>query len=728
MISAFLENNFNFGRSDLLSKALFKRADSVSKLIPYLEWIEEKKLFVLNDLSLGVVYEFTPLSHEVMSKDEILGAVARLKPLLEFDKNYVVGISYVQDNDTGWEGSLEGSRNRYQGHETSKFLYERKLEVLRGQQLLKRSLRFWVRFFPRSLKQKKLADEPGKTLYAETKEFQANLIEFTGKLNSLESNLEMSLRRLGVNEVLGIARDYFSCPESSPVFSEYNPELSLAKQVVRSEIKTTYESITSGQSDFRAVMTGAERPRINYPGLMSYLLEVEEPFVFTMNISFPTELRVKKEFTFKTFCLERAPGSLARMMKEDLSASEEKAQRGDGIVFLTPIVTLRANSAEELAMRERKLSEVFTKKIGMGLAKEDKIGFGLGLNSLPLFHTPLADVSSERYLRVHKSDALQFLPVFSSNRGLREPLSLHRSRENNLIHFNLFENETSNHTVVLADTGSGKSAFVIDCVQSVKKLESDPLIFVIDRKSSYLMLSRFFDADLTVFDPNGDLPFSPFRGVYDNAKISFLTHLLKTAISLSSPSFEFEGEHISAVSDALKLAYLRKQEVSKIVLKNGEILMGDNPALCELSMEDIVEAMAELPAEKGERLESITQDLILKLSPFYGDGIYSKYFEPVKDGAGSFADLKTQSFFIYDLDALSSDPILQTLMTMAVVEEIRCHIKANPGRGGLLIFEEIGMLGKDNKTAESFIIEAAETFRKLGVWLIGLTPRPQNYF
>ena len=38
------------------------------------------------------------------------------------------------------------------------------------------------------------------------------------------------------------------------------------------------------------------------------------------------------------------------------------------------------------------------------------------------------------------------------------------------------------------------------------------------------------------------------------------------------------------------------------------------------------------------------------------------------------------------------------------------------------------MLGRDNPTASRFIGDAAETFRKLGYWLIGLTPRPQNYF
>ena len=69
-------------------------------------------------------------------------------------------------------------------------------------------------------------------------------------------------------------------------------------------------------------------------------------------------------------------------------------------------------------------------------------------------------------------------------------------------------------------------------------------------------------------------------------------------------------------------------------------------------------------------------------------------------------------------------------MTMAVIEEIRQTIARpeNTGRGGFVVVEELGMIGGDNPVASRFIKDAAETFRKLGYWLIALTPRPQNYF
>ena len=132
---------------------------------------------------------------------------------------------------------------------------------------------------------------------------------------------------------------------------------------------------------------------------------------------------------------------------------------------------------------------------------------------MPLAYSPKSDYSTQRAIRVLRSDVIKFIPIFDSFRGLDRPLQLYLSRENNLVKFSLLENETSNHTVVLADSGSGKSAFVIDCIQAAKRMNPEPLVFVIDKKSSYTMLSEYFDGDLTVFDRTQDMPFSPFRGV-----------------------------------------------------------------------------------------------------------------------------------------------------------------------------------------------------------------------
>ena len=300
---------------------------------------------------------------------------------------------------------------------------------------------------------------------------------------------------------------------------------------------------------------------------------------------------------------------------------------------------------------------------------------------------------------------------------MKNPVQLFLSRENNLAPFSLLENETSNHTVVLADSGSGKSAFIIDCIQAAKRMNPEPMIFIIDKKSSYTMLSEYFDGELTVFERDGEVPFSPFRGIYDEEKIAFLTKFMISAIKLTSPTFDVESEHQLAISRALKQAYVKKCKQKGLTYIEGKFLKQKSEIEIALSMDDFIAELGSLPEDNSI--------LIQKLKPFYDDGTYAKFFrEPAQRK-------KSKTLFcVYDLDALDGDPVLQSLMTMAVVEEIRQTVKLpeNRSRGGFIVFEEFAMLGRNNPAVREFAVDMAETCRKLGFWLITLTPRPQNYF
>ena len=262
------------------------------------------------------------------------------------------------------------------------------------------------------------------------------------------------------------------------------------------------------------------------------------------------------------------------------------------------------------------------------------------------------------------------------------------------------------------------------------------------------MLAEYYDGDLTVFDKNTEVPFSPFRGVYDEEKIAFLTKLISSAIQLTSPSFQLESEHQTAITKALKLAYLKKcQQQGLIYVEDlGELFKQDtdNQKEVELTMEEFIVELGSLSnsnsngnkGDAAENIKGIVAPLLSKLRPFYGDGLYAKFFRggsesklKDKESQGN-QEKKPKLFYIYDLDALDGDATLQTLMTMAVIEEIRCilSLPENQGRTGFLVMEEFAMLGRNNPAFRDFAIDFAETMRKRGCWLITLTPRPQNYF
>ena len=282
-------------------------------------------------------------------------------------------------------------------------------------------------------------------------------------------------------------------------------------------------------------------------------------------------------------------------------------------------------------------------------------------------------------------------------------------------------------TAVLGDTGSAKSGQVIKLLLGELRRDPKPLIFVIDYKTSYGMLSQYLPSELTSFERGKPMPFSPFRGEPNEDKIRFLVQLLASAMQLTSPQFQLESEHRTCLSQAIQNAYQTRTKSAGVKYTDGRLVDSNSKSEPQIILDDIIAALGSLTSQiEFEKYGNYVEEISKKLRPFYSDGIYAAFFKnTVQPTPDKKADL-----FVYDLDALSGDPILQTLVTMSVIEEIRRKITATEGRerGGFIVIEELGMMGRNNPTAKDFIIDAAETFRKLGFFLIGLTPNPRNYF
>ena len=722
----------------LLSESLFKRSESLSELLPYSEYGPEFGVFLNKDGSLGVIFEVELLEHEPMTGKNIVRSVESLGTLFNLPENCVLQIlydqSYISKNDSVWKKTV----NQYPyAHPVSQTLFDERIKTIREKcntldlkSPMNRKTYLSIRYFPKTKSTNaKLSLKRGEgVLFDEVNKFIKEVKAFCNIIAQYKSNSRLKLKQLDGQDLVTLLRRFFNPKEFyKRDFAKFNEHHSISDQVIYTSPILDHQGIEREKVKSR-VLTLKTSPQIAYPGGMAYFTRINFPFKLSLNFSFPSKQKIKQFFDLKEFFLQNTPTAKARIQRKEILEAQDRMAHGERCLYLTFNVVLEGESDEELDKRTRELVNIFHRELECEVIIEDEIGLGLALNTLPLNYSPETDRSAQRYIRILQKDALMFLPVFDSFRGMNNPLQVYLSRENNLINFNLLENETSNHTVVLADSGSGKSAFIIDCVQAAKRIDPEPLIFVIDKKSSYKTVAKYFDGDLTVFDATGDMPFSPFRGVFDDSKINFLTNLLATAIKLMSPKFDVESEHISAISKSLRLAYDKKKKELGLVYEDGNLKSQETDDEVEVTMDDVIASLSSLTSDSEfEPLKDQIEDVLVKLRPYYGDGIYAKYFKGQLEKSKS---KKTKLFYIYDLDALDNDTVLQTLMTMSVIEEIRSTIKLpeHQGRGGLIVLEELGMLGRDNPTAEKFIIDAAETFRKLGFWLIGLTPRPQNYF
>jgi type IV secretory pathway VirB4 component len=716
--------------------SLFSRPQSLSGLLPYDEFVQEDSIFQLKDGSLGAVFEVELNEHETKTESEIISAVESLKSWFNFPSNCSLQILFEQSALSSLDSDLTKIEKSYsKAHPVSQILFDRKMKAIKesckalGERTpLQRRAFISIRYFHSDKDKVSIKDflSRGESLlHGQMKGFVKEFRAFKQLLRDFEANSRIKLKRLDASELLDFLRKFFN-PQTyyKRAFAPYNPHVSLADQFIYNAPVLDYSGIQREGLKTRTISLKTS-PQFAYPGGMAYFTRLNFPFRLSFNFSFPPKDKIKKFFDFKEFFLQNTPTAKAKIQRQEILEVQDRLAREDRCLHLTFNVVIEGESEEVLDERTRAVCNVFHHDLECEVIVEEDIGLGLCLNSLPLCYTPDSDYSSQRYIRILRSDALKFIPIFDSFRGLKNPLSVYLSRENNIVPFSLLENETSNHTVVLADSGSGKSAFVIDCIQSAKRLTPEPLVFIIDKKSSYTMLAEYFDGDLTIFDRNSDVPFTPFRGVYDEEKIAFLTKLILSAIQLTSSSFKPESEHQAAVSKALKLAYVKKCQRSGLTYIDGELReLGKNQEVV-LTMEDFVTELGALNDGKSKSLRDVVDPLLAKLKPFYGDGTYAKFFK-----GSSEPSTKSRLFYIYDLDALDSDPVLQTLMTMSVFEEIRriMTLPENQGRQSLLVFEEFARQGKNNPFFADFAIDYAETMRKKGGWIIALTPRPQNYF
>ena len=716
----------------VLAKALFNRPESLSMLLPYGEYLDKHGVFVMKDGSLGAVFEMELFEHEPMTEAEILKATSATKRWFTLPESctlqFYFDTSYYPANDNRM---LSLERSFPQSNAVSRMLFGKKFDVIKascqkqsGNIPVNRKLMVSLRYLPpKRQKVGKSINGPYRTLDKETREFKQRLADFIHIKKGLVGD-DSNLKSLDSEQLGDFLRRFFNpVTYYKRAFAPINKRSSLSDQIIYSTPRLDYSGIEREGIKTRTI-TLKTSPAFSYPGGMAQFVKLKFPFRISINVSFPAPAKVKNFLAVKEFFLENAMTARARLQQEELNAVQEALARDDRVLQMTFCVIIEGQSGEELDDRARKICQIFNNDLECEVIQESDIGLGLCLNTLPLHYVSDADPSTRRAIRILKSDIMNFIPLFDSFRGFKDPVALYLSRENNLVPFSLLENETSNHTVVLADTGSGKSAFVIDCIQSVKRLDPEPIVFVIDKKSSYSMLSRYYDGDLTVFDRDKEIPFSPFRGVYNDEKIAFLTKMITMAIKLTSPSFVMESEHQTAISEALKFAYTKKCQREGLEYIDGELIRKQVGEQVAIDMNDFAVELGSLARDRFGKADFVST-LLSKLKPFYGDGIYAKFFT---EGQG--AEEKQKLFYVYDLDALDGDPVLQALMTMSVIEEIRCilSLPCHQGRTGFLIMEEFAMLGRNNPAFRDFAIDFAETMRKRGCWLITLTPRPQNYF
>lgn len=725
---------------DKFYKALYERPESFSKLLPYEEYDKETGIYVLADGSLGAIFRIGLHEHEAMAPASIVSTVEDLKSWLTFSERYCIQVIFDQSFVPARDGVWREIEMAYpDAHPAAQQARENRAQWMREacerevpHTPLKRDAYLTIRFFPDMGGGTDVGNLVGKSermLFGEMREVSKQLKEFSQTLQQLMQSSKTILTQVTGAELTESLRRFFNPKEYfKRDFAPYNADRRLADQIIFAAPFADPKGLTREGIRTRTI-TLKMSPRRVFAGGTALFTKLTFPFRIALNFSFPPKAKTKSYFDIKEFFLQNSPSARAHRQLSELKEVQTRLAHDERCLYMTFLVVIEGENDDVLDRRSRSLTAVFHNDLECEVVFENDIGFGMCMNSLPLLHSPAADHSSQRHIPILAKDAAFLLPVFGSFMGHpRGGLQIFMSRENNVVPMTTFGNETSQHTIYCGDTGSGKSVLAIENIRTAKLRSPEPIVFIIDKKESCKALCKEFDGELTVFSQEGDLPFTPFRGEFDDAKVAFLTQLILTGLKLTSEKFNTDSRQTTVISRAIKEAYMRRARELGVNYENGELVFSGSTEAVSISMDDVVASLGSLTSiDEFEKMKDIIDEPVTGLMPFYGDGIYAKYFRGQAKGSKR---KKPCLLYAYDLDAFDNDEVLKVLMSMSVMHEIMT-IKRRPehiAREAIVEIEEIGRFGKNNSVVSEFAIDLAETSRKLKIQLHALAPDPRAFF
>ena len=709
----------------MLEKDRKVQKKNIIQYLPYLEYLPDSKLFVLTDKSLGVIYRLETLDHEPMLFEDIANYSSSLQSFLDLPSNCVLQFySYlgpISEDEISKVGHLPWKPES----QTANFLRSKRIEglneIAKNGELLKREVYFSIRFVPKKLSRFNIFSKLSDSFLEEIKEHEKKVEDFEKILNKLEAISKINLKRIDSEDLRSCIRRSLFCKKRplAPMLSS----VPLAEQILFSDINCDNEGLC-GEIYSKTVSLLA--PGEYCQGDAVGFLNLDFPSIVSLRLTTPSKMSIAKTLGIKEWCTKNSFSHRSKKQFEEIQETKKRLAKDDPCLHLSWSVTVFGKTKEEVNHRANYVIGLGVEKFKCNSIFETDCGFDIFWNSLPLNFDPKSEWGIQRFIPRHRSEVSCLLPVFGAGTGSNIPLQLYENREGRIIPFSLLESPTAQHAVFIGDTGSGKSFLVNSCLNGVKSLHTEPIVFVFDYNTSQTMNTRLYGGEISKCSPNKPPVMNIFRGVYDEKKVSVLVDWMCEAARLTSPSFKIESEHKEALNQSIRLAYRKKLDSQNTTFVEGELvntLLGESVVL---NMDDIAVELSYLPGQKGfEKYESVVQGLLLKLRGFYGDGMYAEYFKPKKN----YSEFD-KKFYVFDFEGIKDDPILLNLTVLSAFEQVR-QVKLKPENEERQVFaflDEIAELGRDCPLMTRYFVGKTETSRKDAFWIWGATNRPDNFF
>ncbi|GMA65672.1 hypothetical protein GCM10025859_61120 [Alicyclobacillus fastidiosus] len=396
---------------------------------------------------------------------------------------------------------------------------------------------------------------------------------------------------------------------------------------------------------------------------------------------------------------------------------------------VTTVITVRANSLEELRNAEKTLrTRISSKK--MSSRPLNRWVFEPLWYSLPLCYK--GALESRIYYNLPAESIASMQPFNSSTLAAKDGFVFGQNEQSHdLVIFGKLDREVYPHMIVLGETGSGKSYFL--AYQVLRRLDQGELVLDLDPERE----RKFIPGNHIYFGLNHNNTINPF-------------HIRSTVVDS-----ENESDESNTPGDYLRL------KIGNLLTFFSWIYPNITPLETAALQKAIIQAYGKkgldfnstsLPPEGKDQFPTLsdvikeldgidsTKDMVVALSPFYGEGIYARMF----DGQTNWSFSSTKE--VHNGDSIETvehlypytrldirdlydnkSPALVPLMDL-LVHDIWEFVKSHPTVTKNIFIDEQHILSDPrNPQSLDFIYQMVKRGRKYLAYQIGATQNVGDY-
>ena len=414
------------------------------------------------------------------------------------------------------------------------------------------------------------------------------------------------------------------------------------------------------------------------------------PFMITIGISTLDFEETRAATQMKAArATQKADSPMAKFMPElrDIKHDWDIAQRsfdeGKGTVRMYHQLILWA-APEDMARAEQSAQAVWRSR-QFEIVEDTFIQIQGLLGSLPMSLTPTLTKDIKRVQRMTTKtipNAVNMAPLLAEWHGVGRPIVPMWGRRGQAMGIDLFGNVAGNFNGAIAGTsGSGKSVLLNSIALSY--LGIGGRVWIIDIGRSFEKLCQTVGGQYLEFTPESDIRLNPFSMVEAiDEDLEMLIPLFEQMISPSAPLDDYRrrqlGLHILSVwYDKAREATV--DDLAYSLINNCE-KGGPNPQAADEEWVEKVRAMSH--EERQAFCDPRIRDMGVQLFPYTSDGPYGRYFQG-ETNVNFDSDL-----IVLELEELASKKDLQAVIMFLLMYRITQNMYLTRNRPKICILDE----------------------------------------